>query len=101
MCVVLVSMSECVCSCVCGRFTLIRVRFHDGSIIQGKFRPSDKVAAVKMWVDACLCTPDRCLNLYGPLKLLAYRAFRPEAPSVRGAVKMWVDACPLYARQVS
>jgi hypothetical protein len=77
VCVVLVSMSECVCSCVCGRFTLIRVRFHDGSIIQGKFRPSDKVAAVKMWVDACLCTPDRCPLTYIALMLLVYAALRP------------------------
>jgi len=33
------------------QFALIRVRFPDGYIIQGKFRPAEKHRAVKLWVD--------------------------------------------------
>ena len=44
-------------------FALVRVRLPDGFIIQGKFRPSEKIRAVVSWVDSCLLTPDRAYHL--------------------------------------
>jgi hypothetical protein len=45
------------------KFALIRVRFTDGYILQGKFRAGEKVDAIKAWVDGCLNTPDRLYTL--------------------------------------
>lgn len=45
------------------RFALIRVRFPDGFVIQGKFKPSEPVSAVKAWVQGCLSLPDRLFYL--------------------------------------
>ena len=45
------------------KFALIRVRFTDGYILQGKFRAGEKVEAIKAWVGGCLNTPDRLYTL--------------------------------------
>eukprot|EP00287_Rhodomonas_sp_CCMP768_P020093 CAMPEP_0202819018 /NCGR_PEP_ID=MMETSP1389-20130828/8785_1 /ASSEMBLY_ACC=CAM_ASM_000865 /TAXON_ID=302021 /ORGANISM="Rhodomonas sp., Strain CCMP768" /LENGTH=207 /DNA_ID=CAMNT_0049491495 /DNA_START=9 /DNA_END=634 /DNA_ORIENTATION=- len=45
------------------RYALIRVRFPDGFVIQGKFKPSELMGVVKEWVQSCLALPDRMFYL--------------------------------------
>jgi hypothetical protein len=41
------------------RFALLRVRFPDGLVLQGKFRPVEPAAALQAWVRGCVSAPDR------------------------------------------
>jgi hypothetical protein len=41
------------------RFALLRVRFPDGMVLQGKFRPDEPAAALQAWVRGCVSAPDR------------------------------------------
>lgn len=83
------------------KFALIRVRFTDGYILQGKFRAGEKVEAIKAWVEGCLNTPERMytLSTMPPVRKITGRDVAGKtvnelglAPGQSPAESFWTDA---------